>query len=222
MKIDSDMLYGPCPCGSGSKFKFCCWPKCRDRIDGDMTKAEIVQVVRCEAAGVYSRTNLVESRIVDESGNVVGGLPEGVIELKDEDRLPILPPMPKWRMEYEISEVNELEDDVNAIVERLVRPYAERYCSIDGHEEIAILIIRLRRGKLPSDCPSMENCTYSQFWDALRTKLEELLEWQPHGTIACEVKYDQMYGGPMLSIENDKGDVELFAIAHPHHFGEDF
>jgi len=487
MKIGNDMLYGPCPCGSGSKFKFCCWPKYRDRIDGDMTKAEIVQTVRCEAAGVYHRTDnaeadeicergrqmlvggdskkarplfqkaraidpkmwiawnneaicsweegdvedayelqrkgieaceghntfgvasmaifahvlgrdeearewldraladklplsrdivaqvckalalfrrhrdivdyatmsgmdedwkvaffkgvalanlgafsealvsldrgsrhdfgvlsslyaqdirakafpysvyddwpyfcrawfsparwfdddikagkdpfarypnvavdaievlvsdeartasemlkltegrggermeklrnalkeLAESRIVDENGNVVGGLPEGVVEVKDEDRIPILPPMPKWRMEYEISEVNESEDDVNAIMERLVRPYAERHCSIEGHEEIAIMITRLKRGKLPIDCPSIMMGKYAQFWDMLRLKLEELFECLEPGTIICEVKYDQMFGGPMLSIEEENGDVELFSVAMPDHFGED-
>lgn len=216
MKIDSDILYGPCPCGSGSKFKFCCWPKYRDRIEGDMTKAEIVQTVRCEAA-----KELAESRIVDENGNVVGGLPEGVVELKDEDRIPILPPMPKWRMEYEISEENELEDDVNAIMERLVRPYAERYCSIEGSEEIALLITRLQRGKLPIDCPSMMMGKYAQFWDMLRFKLEELFEWLESGTVICEVKYDQMFGGPMLSIEKANGDVELFSVAMPDCFGKD-
>lgn len=61
MKIDSDMLYGPCPCGSGKKFKFCCWQKCRDSINPDMTRAEIVQTVRCEAAGVYNRTDVPEA-----------------------------------------------------------------------------------------------------------------------------------------------------------------
>ena len=30
MKIDSAILYGPCPCGSGKKFKFCCLPEVRD------------------------------------------------------------------------------------------------------------------------------------------------------------------------------------------------
>lgn len=66
MNISSDMLYGPCPCGSVSKFKFCCWPKCRDSITPDMTNAEIVQTVRCTAAGVYHRTDIAEA---DEACN---------------------------------------------------------------------------------------------------------------------------------------------------------
>ena len=55
MTIDSSILYMPCPCGSGSKFKFCCWPKYRMQLDTDMTKAEIVQTVRCKNAGSYDR-----------------------------------------------------------------------------------------------------------------------------------------------------------------------
>jgi tetratricopeptide (TPR) repeat protein len=53
MKISNDMLYGMCPCGSGKKFKFCCWAKCRDKIDEFMTESEIVQTVRCTASGIY-------------------------------------------------------------------------------------------------------------------------------------------------------------------------
>lgn len=53
MKVTNEILYMPCPCGSGAKFKFCCWPECQDLIDGDMTRAEIVKEVRCRKAGVY-------------------------------------------------------------------------------------------------------------------------------------------------------------------------
>ena len=55
MSIDSSTLYMPCPCGSGSKFKFCCWPKYRDRFDDETTRAQIVQTVRCSEAGIYAR-----------------------------------------------------------------------------------------------------------------------------------------------------------------------
>ena len=68
MKIDNEILYGTCPCGSGKKFKFCCWPKCRDKINGDMTKAEIVQTVRCEEAGVYKRADNKEADDICEQG----------------------------------------------------------------------------------------------------------------------------------------------------------
>ena len=99
MKIDSDVLYGPCPCGSAKKFKFCCWPKYRDKLDDDMTREEIVQTVRCEEA----------------DDRDFYWAPEGVTAVKDENRLPILGPMPKWRMKYTVSETGEIEDDVNTV-----------------------------------------------------------------------------------------------------------
>ena len=51
MKIDNELLYGPCPCGSGKSFKFCCWPKCRDELDGEFTHAELIARVRRAAGG---------------------------------------------------------------------------------------------------------------------------------------------------------------------------
>ena len=51
MKIDNELLYGPCPCGSGKRFKFCCWPKCRDELDGEFTRAELIAHVRRAAGG---------------------------------------------------------------------------------------------------------------------------------------------------------------------------
>ena len=35
MKIDHDILYAQCPCGSGKKFKFCCYPSVRDQLPGN-------------------------------------------------------------------------------------------------------------------------------------------------------------------------------------------
>ena len=32
MKIDGNILYAPCPCGSGKKFKFCCMQTVRDYL----------------------------------------------------------------------------------------------------------------------------------------------------------------------------------------------
>ncbi|MBR4188351.1 MAG: hypothetical protein IKQ55_00120 [Kiritimatiellae bacterium] len=68
MSLDSEILYMPCPCGSGSKFKFCCWKKYRDRIDDSMTRARVVQAVRCENSGVYApRPNREAQELSDEA-----------------------------------------------------------------------------------------------------------------------------------------------------------
>ena len=61
---------------------------------------------------------------------------------------------------------------------------------------------------------------YSELWDILRHGLEEYFEWQEGKTLVCEVWYDQMFGGPMLSIENPKGDIEMVTVAIPDHFGK--
>ena len=57
MRLDNDILYMPCPCGSGKKFKFCCFPECQGKLDGSMTRAEVVKEVRCIKAGTYEATN---------------------------------------------------------------------------------------------------------------------------------------------------------------------
>jgi len=46
MSIDHDILYGPCPCGSGLKFKFCCFRSVRDGLPPNPTQAEVATAVR--------------------------------------------------------------------------------------------------------------------------------------------------------------------------------
>ena len=52
--IGQEIVYAPCPCGSGKKFKFCCFKRYRNLLDDDMTLAEVTQLVRCEASGIKS------------------------------------------------------------------------------------------------------------------------------------------------------------------------
>ena len=52
MKIDSTILYGPCPCGSVMKFKFCCLPIVRDELSNNPDAAEVVEAVRSRKIGV--------------------------------------------------------------------------------------------------------------------------------------------------------------------------
>ena len=52
--IGQEIIYAPCPCGSGKKFKFCCFKRYRNLLDDDMTLAEVTQLVRCEASGIKS------------------------------------------------------------------------------------------------------------------------------------------------------------------------
>jgi tetratricopeptide (TPR) repeat protein len=44
--IDQDILYAECPCGSGKKFKFCCYPSIRDDLPRDPTRADVTDAIR--------------------------------------------------------------------------------------------------------------------------------------------------------------------------------
>lgn len=46
MGIDQNLLYAPCPCGSGLKFKFCCYRSVRDELPPHPTQAEVTMAVR--------------------------------------------------------------------------------------------------------------------------------------------------------------------------------
>jgi tetratricopeptide (TPR) repeat protein len=47
--IDQNILYAECPCGSGKKFKFCCYPSVRADLPHNPTRAEVVDVIRQHA-----------------------------------------------------------------------------------------------------------------------------------------------------------------------------
>jgi len=51
--IGQEIIYAPCPCGSGKKFKFCCYKKYRSQLSDDMSLADVTQLVRCEESGIH-------------------------------------------------------------------------------------------------------------------------------------------------------------------------
>ena len=44
--IDQNILYAECPCGSGKKFKFCCYPSIRANLPRDPTLADVTAAIR--------------------------------------------------------------------------------------------------------------------------------------------------------------------------------
>ena len=44
--IDQGILYSECPCGSGMKFKFCCYPSVRGDLPRDPTRADVTDAIR--------------------------------------------------------------------------------------------------------------------------------------------------------------------------------
>ena len=78
MNIGQEILYAQCPCGSGKKFKFCCFPKYRDAIDADMTMSDIAGMMRADEAGV---DGLIPN---DEANSLCD---RGVVALRKMDRV---------------------------------------------------------------------------------------------------------------------------------------
>ena len=64
MKIDPEILYAPCPCGSGKKFKFCCLELVRDRLPDHPTQAEVTMEVRTaiQPFGLVNDIDPIEDR----------------------------------------------------------------------------------------------------------------------------------------------------------------
>ena len=59
MKISQELLYMPCPCNSGKKFKFCCLETVREHLPLAPDKADITMAVR-KAKEVYGMVNNVD------------------------------------------------------------------------------------------------------------------------------------------------------------------
>ena len=167
----------------------------------------------------------LEKRVEREAKRLKkGNLPEGVVEEKDDARFPILRPIPRWRMKYELLEDGDSEDDADAIIEGFVRPYFNRYCSFAAESEeaeIAVLRLFCDKNKPASDCPVVKLGAYEQLWDILYEELTDFFDNAAYSSLSCIVRYDQMYGGPVLIMEDEKGDVEIFSVAIPDRFGED-
>ena len=48
--IDQNILYSECPCGSGKKFKFCCYPAVRGELPKDATRSDVTAAIRKQSA----------------------------------------------------------------------------------------------------------------------------------------------------------------------------
>ncbi len=64
MSIPASVLYGPCPCGSGKKFKFCHLEDVRDLLPDDPTPSEVTQRVRqtMQLFGMINDVDPIEDR----------------------------------------------------------------------------------------------------------------------------------------------------------------
>ncbi len=183
----------PCPCGSGKKYKMCCGAKAvaEERLEEEMSSPFWTP------EGVKA--------VPDNSGE-----PDGV----------------KWVMEYELKEDAYVEDDADAVIEKLVRPFFKKFCGLQGPKgkgdqfEIAI-VCSLMNDEGPLDSPSVTLCQYCQYWEVLRDELTSYFKIGVGTMCTCEVCFDMMYGGPIVSLTNDEdGLTYVYAVTKPKHYGE--
>ena len=63
--IDQDILYSECPCGSGKKFKFCCYPSIRDDLPRDPTRADVTDAIRMRSRATRLAELTAKSGVLD-------------------------------------------------------------------------------------------------------------------------------------------------------------
>ena len=150
-------------------------------------------------------------------------LPPGVKSVKDNSKRMSLD-KPMWLMAYEPSRDGTPADDVHAIVDGFLRPYSERHCShditgLDCRDEIALVRTRMDKGERIQECPVVTLMRGGQLWDMLRDELLEFFEYFCDHKFQCEVRFDTMFGGPMLTLEDESGLAEMFMVCTPDRYG---
>ena len=91
MKSANELLYAACPCGSGKKFKFCCYPEVRDELPCDATQEDVMIAVRrhMQPFGMINDIDPVEDReaigLVREGISLrdKGGLDEAIAKFRE-------------------------------------------------------------------------------------------------------------------------------------------
>jgi len=189
----------PCPCGSGKKYKKCCG-------------ADAVAVER-----------------LHEAQSDPDSAPEGVQVLKDETRGSWMTGNPKWVMKLDDDGDEDPERDVRKILDGLLRPYYDRYCQEiitrgkrDGQFDVVILQnTQSHDEKTFGQAPSAVMARYCEMWEVYRKKLLEFFRYFGGECCECEVRYDNMCGGPILTLIDDDGDLEVFYLTLVDRFGVD-
>lgn len=151
-----------------------------------------------------------------------GPLSDGITEEEDPMSSLTLHRTSVWRMTYTPSEEMDPSEDAETVIEKFIRPYTEKHCSLSKLDdpdklEIAVLV-NSHSANYPETCPTVKTGKYRQLWDILHEELEDYFSSACIKPIACELKYDQMFGGPILTFDEGDGNFEKFMIAAPDPF----
>ena len=186
----------PCPCGSGKKYKLCCG-----------AKAVAEERAAEERKSPFYRPKVERPKIE---------VPEGVTVEHDDTHTGWPNDRPKWRMELDVCD----DDEVERIINKLVRPYFDRYCEMTGFEEddrfeIAVMEAAGYHDQQLGTSPSVILGRYDQLWDILRYKIDDILGCCcSDRNYSCEIRWDRMYGGPVITVDGGTDIASLF-IAKP-------
>jgi len=63
--IDQNILYAECPCGSGKKFKFCCYPVVRGELPRNPSQADVTEAIRRRSRSARMAEHADEIKTVD-------------------------------------------------------------------------------------------------------------------------------------------------------------
>jgi len=185
----------PCPCGSGKKYKLCCGAK---------------------AVAAEREVQEKKSRF---------WTPEGVTSEVDDTKSEWPNGRPKWNMSLPIDQDGDPAEDARCVIEKLVRPYFDRYCELAEGEEsdssaIAIVECFESRGDPLAASPRILNGRKDQLWEMLHNKLENFLANCQAPEVYCEVRWDHIYGGPIVYLEDD-GASSMYFVSLPEEYGKD-
>ena len=95
------------------------------------------------------------------------------------------------------------------------RPYFERFCAhVLKEEDVVILQNSQMQGeKTFVQCPSMVMVRSCEIMTVYKKKLIEFFKYfSDTDYYDCEVRYDQSCRGPILTLTNAEGDIEIFFI----------
>ena len=189
----------PCPCGSGKKYKLCCG-----------AKAVAEERAAEERKSPFYRAKVERPKIE---------VPEGVTVERDDTRIAWPNNRPKWRTAVDL----ENEDETGRIIDKLVRPYFEKYCHGNVFEEgagdeIAVVEASGFRGHQLGHGPTVVLGRYGQLWDILGYKIDEAIgDCRGDGEYTCEVRWDHMFGCPIISLLGSD-DAATFLVTSPNHW----
>jgi hypothetical protein len=73
-------------------------------------------------------------------------------------------------------------------------------------------------GTVPKDVPHVTAGMYSQLRTMLHDSIASFFDYYNKSYCICEMRWDNVYGGAILTIEEDGGTLNTFMVAKPDHF----